>query len=789
MRLRAKLFWSIGSLFFLIAILSYFLPTAFLKRDSAHFKERLDADAASRATQIIEQNKLVLSSFVGQIRGEINSLLYLISSSDALKQALPENSTSFHQEPWQMASHLIYFNDQVGFIQETHNGTAEAVILLDQTPIYLFRSAQLNKQLFLVQFEDQSPLAGIQLEPNGALILFDWSIFNSAESDWRKAYFAVDLGSGFASENASAKRYQDLLMTTLSASKKYLELQLASSHLSLQDWLDTKKLPKSADVPPLTNQEIDTPYGVMWRNWDSMKRPDNHTEPLGFFGRGMVDLFFADLALKDPFNASAPKGVVYLNQNRQLGFGLQSVDIFYKTPLFDDATFYKNHAPPDNQVPISTELALIESGNHLCIGSTLKLVTSNAKHEDYFTIGMRLSPLLRNLALSANVDVLLLQNGEILTAISSKGNSVPESILKQVPVESILGKDRGSIELNEKSFYYAKVQEDVSSKLSLYFLVSADETVYQQITEVEEQTKQALALQLLIIALFCLVVALIVLAYLSHRVTKPISVLAKATEEVAQGHYNTVALPESTNQNDEVAVLARSFAHMVDGLRDREKIRGVLNKVVSKEIAEEILKGTVHLGGEEKIVTILFADIRGFTKMTENFHPRDVIGLLNTFMTKMSRIIDEEGGVIDKYIGDEIMALYGAPIEQADSAYRALKTSVRMMRFLKEWNDERISQGRPAIEIGIGVHTGPVIAGNMGAEFRMNYTVLGATVNLASRLCSMAKPGEILTTEPTIHSSQVQASFEFKEDPAIEVRGFSKEIKTFSVIKLKNPEL
>ena len=232
----------------------------------------------------------------------------------------------------------------------------------------------------------------------------------------------------------------------------------------------------------------------------------------------------------------------------------------------------------------------------------------------------------------------------------------------------------------------------------------------------------------------------------------------------------------------------RTFSEMVDELKDKEKVRGVLNKVVSREIAEEILKGNVHLGGEERSVTVLFADVRQFTHLTEKMPPSEVIELLNTCMTKISHSIDEYGGVIDKFVGDEVMALFGAPVAREDSALKAIQSALAMVETLKEWNQVRKSSGQPPIEMGFGIHTGLVVAGNMGAENRLNYTVLGANVNLSARLCSMASPMQVLITDETLKSPGVAAAVDVKELPEMQFKGFSEKMTVYEVTRQKSPQ-
>jgi adenylate cyclase len=217
-------------------------------------------------------------------------------------------------------------------------------------------------------------------------------------------------------------------------------------------------------------------------------------------------------------------------------------------------------------------------------------------------------------------------------------------------------------------------------------------------------------------------------------------------------------------------------------LRDRDKIRGVLNKVVSKEISEEILKGRIELGGEERTITILFSDIRGFTHLSENLDPRLLIGMLNDYMTQMCRIIDETHGVVDKFVGDEIMALYGAPLQLEQHAVLAIEAARRKIACLRQWNEKRKLEGQVPFEIGIGIHTGLVLAGNMGAENRLNYTVIGANVNLASRLCSQAKRMQVIVSEETWKEPGVQEKFRFKELEPLTLKGIDVPVKAYELI-------
>lgn len=288
-----------------------------------------------------------------------------------------------------------------------------------------------------------------------------------------------------------------------------------------------------------------------------------------------------------------------------------------------------------------------------------------------------------------------------------------------------------------------------------------------------------------LISLGLLILALLIFWLFLRNIIRPLTKLCHESEKISEGKYAELSLPKVGQRKDEIAILTKSYAHMVEGLVEREKIRGVLNKVVSKDVADEILKSTIHLGGEDRIVTILFCDIRNFTEMTEHLTPQQTIEILNVYMTKMTRVAEGEGGVIDKYIGDEIMVLYGVPVHYEDHAIRALATAKIMMESLKKWNEERVSQGKVPIEAGIGIHTGLVVAGNMGAEDRLNYTVLGAGVNLASRLCKAAHPMQILISEYTLQQPFIQDSFFVEKLDPITVKGFSEPVNIYTITGFK----
>ncbi len=285
----------------------------------------------------------------------------------------------------------------------------------------------------------------------------------------------------------------------------------------------------------------------------------------------------------------------------------------------------------------------------------------------------------------------------------------------------------------------------------------------------------------LLAAAAALLLALLLGAVLSKQLTAPIRTLVGATDRVRRGDYDfTVEVPHQ----DELGTLAGAFNQMTQGLLLKERYRSVLDKVVSPDVAAELLKGDLELGGETRDVTTLFADVRGFTALTEHLEPQRVIGMLNEWLELAATVIADEGGIVDKYVGDQVMAVWGAPLDDEAHALHAVRAAVRLRAVTAELDRTRRDRGDTAFAIGIGVNTGPAVAGNSGSSTRLNYTVLGASVNAAMRLCSEAQSGEILIGEQTYE--QVRAQVIATRLPPRVVKGFSTPVAPYRVDDLRD---
>jgi adenylate cyclase len=266
--------------------------------------------------------------------------------------------------------------------------------------------------------------------------------------------------------------------------------------------------------------------------------------------------------------------------------------------------------------------------------------------------------------------------------------------------------------------------------------------------------------------------------FVAGSVAGPLRRVQLAMAEVGQGRLDA-RCPVVTN--DEIGAVAEGFNQMLHGLRERDFVKETFGKYVTPEIRDEILAGRVALEGQTLEVTILFSDLRDFTPWVETTDPREVVRDLNAYFTEMEGAIREHGGLVLQYIGDEIEAVFGAPLPTPRHADMALSAALEMRHRLARWNAERETVGKPALRHGIGVHTGPVLAGNIGSAERMSYALVGDPVNLASRIQDLTKHlgADVLVSDAT--RRRLSGAFALEELPAMRVKGKSAEVEVYKL--------
>lgn len=234
------------------------------------------------------------------------------------------------------------------------------------------------------------------------------------------------------------------------------------------------------------------------------------------------------------------------------------------------------------------------------------------------------------------------------------------------------------------------------------------------------------------------------------------------------------------------AAIAIANTNLIRRIEGETKTRAQFEKLLSPNLVDQVVAGKLSFDqeGQQKQVTMLFSDIRGFTSMSENMEAREIVHMLNTYFEVMVDIIFRYEGTLDKFVGDEIMALFGAPVTIHDGPRKAVECALEMLASLEVYNTARIAEGKKPIAIGIGINTGEVVCGALGSSKTMQYTVIGDPVNLAARLCSYAKANEIIIGESTYQ--HVRDFFNFEAREPIMVKGKAHPVQVFNVLSSRS---
>lgn len=265
----------------------------------------------------------------------------------------------------------------------------------------------------------------------------------------------------------------------------------------------------------------------------------------------------------------------------------------------------------------------------------------------------------------------------------------------------------------------------------------------------------------------------------ARNISGPAHDIMDITEKIAGGDYE--ARVEVTS-NDEIGYLGDRVNEMARGLKERERIRGIFNLFTSPEISREILSGKTFAGGEIRRVTLLFSDLRGFTAMAERYPPEQVLDSINSYFDAMSAAIVDHGGIILQYVGDEIEAVFGAPLDDPNHADKAVAAALDMRARLTRLNEERSGLSMEPLNHGIGIHTGHALAGIVGSKYKISYALVGDTVNLASRIQELNKEmdSDILISSDTYESLRISRIV--SQPLTVSVKGKSKAVDVFRLI-------
>ncbi len=811
MKLRTRLFVIVGALFFVAFAISYAVEEYFTRTNLVEAEKQLESEIIHLNEMKREHFEKYLQMEISKAQAEIDAVLAKIARFPHLRDGFAPNNYNRKHHTWLNTASLKLTNQWIDFVQNLDGHQLSASVVVDEVDKNGMHYYPINDEIILAQVMNidgkwKGPYIGvrvhynfseqIKLETHSAYYaLFDPETL--LKFDTKKAKInEVDVSLNFVDPfikwiDVPARRsFMQVLLTNIGVAQKYIQEEISSAK-TMEAWKREAlyKIKSYKHSQPWTSPgENNYQIFLGERNDPNLKR--YFSEIVSKYDKvgmtwGLSTLIASGAFGFTPFDTFSPKGLGHVILGEPSAEGLLTDEVFLKKPIYPEsvcgnASFKKNKVP--YCLPNTLELMVSSHQGLVFLGNTLYMQSQGK--EGSLSIGIDSRRFLQDIARAANESTAFVSKDKIVQIVDAQGQEIEKKYWDDLPVQSMLKETTGVVQVDGKEYFYLHIQP--FQKMDFHFFVFKLKAVeYELLNSINRASKlliKRISSNVRLAGLGCLIIVLIILHYIARSITRPITRLAKATKEVAQGKLDCLEPPpKNKRRTDEIETLYHSFFEMVKGLKEKEKVRGVLNKVVSPEIAKEALEGNIHLGGEEREVTVLFGDVRHFTNLTENMSPTEVIELLNGCMTKVSHQVDEFGGVIDKYVGDEIMALFGAPVESAEAPQKALDAAFAMRYVLGEWNQERKKEGKPEVNMGFGIHTGMVLAGNMGAENRLNYTVLGSNVNRAARLCSFAGENVIVISQETYEKLGDKEKYTFEKLTDVDLKGFSHDFEVLKV--------
>ncbi len=261
----------------------------------------------------------------------------------------------------------------------------------------------------------------------------------------------------------------------------------------------------------------------------------------------------------------------------------------------------------------------------------------------------------------------------------------------------------------------------------------------------------------------------------------PLRHMTEQINEIQKGNWN-ISLP--VQRMDAWGSLANSLSDMIQDFKDKERVSLVLGKVVSPQSVKKILDARDYfaLKGERRECTLLQAQLKGFNTLSQNMAPEVLVEALNQYLSFINEIVFKHEGMLDRFIGETAIAVWGAPFTSEDKELRAAKAALEIQESLKKFNIARIKKGQTAFTLGIGIHTGLVVSGNLGSEKYHDYSIIGEPLQTVAYLCSLASPGQIIVSEETYE--RISGLIKAKPLNTVAVKGLDKPVKTYEITKL-----
>ncbi len=832
MKLKTRLFIWVGSVFVFTFITSFIFERYFIRSSMMKMQEHIDLEMNHLNDKRRRHCQGYLVDLLEKTQSKINALLIRIGESPNVKEGFSPTMDHSQNNSWLHSASLIVTNDWIDVLQNLNEGSLASAMIMDDVSMSKTFKVDVDSNFAIVGVEEEvygekkwlGPYIGIRLDMGrgeksyikeakpkadtygtGSYVLFSpHAILNYKSKNITELLplpLSIDLLDPFLKwvKPSGGESYLGPFLEQVERVQKILQ-QDASILSQLDDWEHwfLPRLYQSENLRTKEHQDssnFSDVEGVISKDFTVKMDADlvrnlNKYDKIGMIWELTTFLFHGFFG-GSPSNNTAPFGIANMNSRNSFGKAVISDQSFSPKPLLSlqkcQSYFKLKH---NSELCLAGQLQVISTvqEQEFYLANTLRIqvAENNELREGFLTIGVNGGSLLKEFAEAVHETSVFIFDSRVIEVFNAEGLRVVDSEWYQLPIHEVISEKVGVINIGGREYDFLHMQPYKNVDLHCITFNPRDRKVAftNKLDAYGKQLIKNLLLHIRLTFMVALVFILIILHKISRRITGPITSLTYAMKAVKEGHLEEFKVSSVIDKfKDEVSDLYHNYLNMLKSLREKERVREILNKVVSQEIAEEILKGNVQLGGEEKRVTVLFVDIRHFTRLTEHMEAQKVIKLVNKCMVKIAEVIDRYGGVIDKFVGDEVMVLFGAPIAKEGSSLRGVQCAVDIMAHFHEWNIERELKNFPEVNVGIGVHTGKMVAGNMGSENRLNYTVLGSNVNLAYRLCEAAKESQILISDATLNEPQVKKNLVVHRIDPLHLKGFTAPVIAYIVEK------
>ena len=311
-----------------------------------------------------------------------------------------------------------------------------------------------------------------------------------------------------------------------------------------------------------------------------------------------------------------------------------------------------------------------------------------------------------------------------------------------------------------------------------YVLLTFDQSLFIQ---ARNKTLYTIVLTTIILIFLSIIFAF----FIGKRLSRPIEALVDASNAISKGDY-TIHFDE--RRDDEFGILMHSLNIMADGLLHKESVEKAFSRYLSPTVAQEILGNleSINLGGQQMEASVLFVDIIGFTKLSQTMEPEKTNQLLNEYFSYISQAASIYGGHVDKFMGDCVMLVFGVPKHDEHHSYQAIACALLIQKIISNLNQQRTAKNQTPVNFHIAANSGLMLAGNMGSEQRMEYTVIGDAVNLAARIASHAQNNEVIIPDTMLDCKGVKDNFDIERKDCIKIRGHDNPVTLYRVISCIN---